>query len=172
MVKRSCGDRWHRRLACLPHLASRRGLPARGRRSRAFTLVEAVVATIILGASLATLLGLTARAIGSQSRGEHLATAAMLADNQLNLVLATGPEAYPSAFDMEGPFDPPFEGYAYEMSIEPKGVTDPYHVAATIMWTRGGRARSLTIETKIAPRRGDDPDPERAPDKLLTRNAQ
>jgi type II secretory pathway pseudopilin PulG len=160
-----------RRPTCLSHRAPWNALPARGRKSRAFTLVEAVVATIILGAALATLLGLTARAVGSQSRGEHLATAAMLADNQLNLVLATGPEAYPSAFDMEGPFEPPFEDYAYEMTIEPRGVTDPYHVAATILWTRSGRVRSLTVETKIAPRRGDDPDPERAPDELLTRNA-
>ena len=159
MVNRAHTNTWH-------------GLPARGQSPKAFTLVEAVVATIILGAALATLLGLTARAVGSQSRGEHLATASMLADNRLSLVLAVGPEGYPAAFDMEGPCEMPFESYAYEMTIEPNGSTDPFDVAATIMWMQGGRERTLTVETKIAPRRGDDPDPERKPDELLTRNAQ
>lgn len=139
---------------------------------RAFTLVEAVVATVILGVALTVLLGLTSRAVGSQTRGEHLATAAMLADNRLNLVLALGPEEYPSEFDMRGNCESPFEDYAFEMDISPRGQTDPYDVAVTVSWKSAGRTQSITIETRVAPRRGDEPDPERAPIQVIGRNAQ
>jgi len=138
---------------------------------RAFSLVEAVVATIILGIALTVLLGLIARAVGSQTRGEQLATASMLADNQLNLVLALGPEAYPTEFDMRGKCEPPFADYAYELTLTPRGQTDPYDVAVTISWVSAGRDRSMMIETRIAPRRGDEPDPEREPEQTIARNA-
>jgi len=139
---------------------------------RAFTLVEAVVATIILGVALTVLLGLTSRAIGAQTRGEHLATAAMLADNRLNLVLALGPEEYPSEFDLRGTCESPFEKYAFEIELKPRGQTDPYDVSVTILWQSAGRVRTLTIETKIASRRGDTPDPLRTPDEVIGRNTQ
>ena len=72
---------------------------------------------------------------------------------------------------MRGQCDPPFEDYAFEMTIEPRGTTDPYDVAATIFWQSGAKTRELTIETRIAPRRGDEPDPEREPDETIARNA-
>lgn len=138
----------------------------------AFTLVEAIVATIILGVALTALLGLTTRAVGAQTRGEHLATAAMLADNRLNLVLALGPEEYPAEFDLRGTCESPFEKYAYEIELDPKGQTDPYDVFITISWQDAGRLRTLSFDTKLAPRRGDEPDPERAPDDVIGRNAE
>ena len=96
----------------------------------------------------------------------------MLADNRLNLVLALGPEDYPSEFDLKGNCENPFEKYAYEIELDPKGQTDPYDVSVTIAWESAGRLRTLTIETKIAPRRGDNPDPKRSPDEVIGRNTQ
>ena len=140
------------------------------RRSRsAFILVDVIVAGVLLGIGLATVIGLTGSAIASQRQGEELQIAAMLADEQLNLVLAVGPEEFSSAFAARGACAEPFTKYSYAVTISPRGGSEPYVVEAEISWASGGRDRSLTIETLIAPRRGSDPDPERKPDETLER---
>src|SRR5690606_4616821 len=68
----------------------------RAARRRGFILVDVIVAGVLLGIGLVTVIGLTGSAIASQRRGEELQVAAMLADEQLNLALAVGPEAYAS----------------------------------------------------------------------------
>ncbi len=139
------------------------------RHRRGFLLVDAIVAGVLLGIGLATVIGLTGSAIASQRKGEELQIAAMLADEQLNLVLAVGPEAYGSAFQPRGVCAEPFTGYRYTVTVTPRGGAEPYQVSATITWKSGGRDRSITIDTLIAPRRGEDPDPERKPEEAIER---
>lgn len=148
-------------------------LPRRLAARRAFALIEAVVAVVILGVALSVVLGLIGRAIASQSKGEHLETAARLADERLNLVLASGPEGYESVFPLAGQCEAPFERYRYELVIEPSTAGEPSRVVATVSWVGpGGRPDSVSIETRIAPRRGEDPDPERAPQETTDRAAR
>jgi type II secretory pathway pseudopilin PulG len=137
---------------------------------RAFALVDVVVATVLLGVSLASILGLTSRAIDAQVRGERLRTAAMLLDEQLNLVLARGPDSYAKEFPTEGRCDPPFEDYRFELDFDSQGSGDPYVVVATITWTSLGRERSESVTTLMAPRLGEDPDPIRAPARVVERD--
>lgn len=140
--------------------------------ARAFALLDAVVGAVLLGLALAAVLGLSSQALSSQARGEQLATAARLADERLSLVLATGPEAYASVFPLTGPCDEPFGRFTYQLSISPQGGGNPYRVRAAIGWQAGGRPQTLAIETLIAPRLGDDPDPDRKPKEAFGRNAQ
>jgi hypothetical protein len=130
-----------------------------------------IVAGVLLGIGLSVVIGLTASAIASQRKGEELQTAAMLADEQLNLVLSVGPEEFQSAFEQKGKCDPPFEDYAYEVRLTPGDGAVPYRVQAEILWKSAGHDRSLLIETLVAPRRGDEPDPERAPEQTIERGA-
>jgi len=141
----------------------------RTRAHTGFILVDVIVAGVLLGIGLATIIGLTGAAIASQRKGEELQIAAMLADEQLNLVLAVGPEAFPSRFAVRGPCAEPFQKYAYNVTISPRGGAEPYLVDAEISWTSGGRDRNLVIETLIAPRGGEDPDPERKPEETIER---
>lgn len=140
-------------------------------RRRAFSLFEAVIAAAILGSSLAVILGLSADTLASQRRGELLETAASLADERLQLVLAVGPEAYPSLFTTTGPCDAPFESFSHSVTLTPGTGGEPYDVSATITWLEGVTPRSLTIHTRIAPRLGDDPNPDRAPQETTDRSA-
>jgi Tfp pilus assembly protein PilV len=135
--------------------------PASG---RGFALVDAIVAAVLLGAALAVTIGLSGQAISSQARGRDLRIAAMLADEQLNLVLARGPDDYASRFPVEGPCDPPLERFRYRLDFVSGSSADAYLVRATISWYSGLTPDSLTVETLIAPRRGDDPDPDRRPE--------
>jgi len=125
---------------------------------RAVALVDAIVAVIILGVSLTVILSLTGQAISSQRVGEELQKAAMYADEQLNLVLARGPDDYAKTYPVSGDCDPLTDGipetpvYRYKLSIEPQGETAPYQVRCVITWDSSGRERSISVDTLIAAR--------------------
>lgn len=137
----------------------------------AFALIEIVVASIVLGVAVAGILGLVSRALSAQSEGERIETAARLADERLNLVLAVGPEKYPSVFPLAGPCEEPFGDYQHSVTIESQTAGLPYRVRAEVSWAQGTRRRSIMLETLIAPRIGDDPDPDRKPSETLNRSA-
>ncbi|MGD9689249.1 MAG: hypothetical protein AB7K52_00130 [Phycisphaerales bacterium] len=125
-------------------------------------LLDALVAAIVLGLALSAILGLSGQALNSQVAGEQIATAAMLADEQLNLVLARGPDDYAKAFPVEGACDAPFESYRFKLEFA-GGAGDAYSVRATIFWIAFNGEQSIMVSTAIAPRPGDDPDPDRRP---------
>ncbi len=137
---------------------------------RAFALVDAIVAAVLLGVSLAVIIGLSGQSISAQARGRDLRLAAMLADEQLNLVLARGPDDYARRFPTSGPCDPPLDRFRYQLDFVSGSPAEPYLVRATITWTTSSRPESLSIETLIAPRTGDAPDPDRTPAQPATRD--
>lgn len=143
------------------------------RRSPAFVLVDVLVATLLLGVSLAVLISLTGSAVSSQQRGEQLATAAALADEQLQLVLARGPDDYSRRFPAQGACDAPFDNYRYALDFSGGGtVGEPFKVAVTISWTSVAIPQSLTIDTLIASHNaGEDgeSDPIRTPPEPIVR---
>lgn len=138
---------------------------------RSFALVDCIVATVLLGVSLTVVIGLAGNALSSQSTGEHLQTAAMLADEQLQLVLARGPDDYAQHYSTEGTCDEPFKDYKYKLTF----VTgDPFQVGCTISWNFGSGDKSIHIDTLIASRSGSQdsqPDPVRTPREAIDRNA-
>jgi hypothetical protein len=142
---------------------------ARAGTRRAVVLIDAIIGSILLGISLVAILGLAGRAMSAQATGEQLQTAAMLADEQLSLVLARGPDNYSGSFDVEGPCEPPYEGYSYRLEFAGGTSGDPYTVTVTISWSAGGREYAESVQTFVAPRLGDEPDPERRPDQPVDR---
>ena len=143
-------------VALLPHTRPSRRRPA-------FALVDAITASVLLGVSLAAIISLSGQSITAQARGRDLRLAAMLADEQLALVLARGPDNYERRFPTSGECDPPLSRFRYALDFTSGSAADPYRVRATITWSSGSRPESLSIETLIAPRTGDDPDPIRTP---------
>jgi hypothetical protein len=152
-------------------------MPANISRSRAarpirsFALVDCIVATVLLGVGLTVIIGVAGNALSGQSTGEHMQTAAMLADEQLQLILARGPDDYATHFATEGSCDEPFQDYKYKVTI----VTgDPFQVGCTISWNVGSGEKSIHIDTLISSRSGSQdsqPDPVRTPRQSIDRNA-
>ncbi len=142
---------------------------------RGFALLDVIIASIILGISIAAIIGLTGRALAAQKTGEELQVAAMLADEQLALVLARGPDNYAARFASSGSCPEPFAGYRYALTFSGGSGNEPYRVEVTISWGGtglggvGGKSRTVTIETLIAPREGDEPDPDRRPPESTER---
>lgn len=137
-------------------------------RRRGVVLAELLVAAVVMGVSLAVLVGMAGSAINSQAQGERLGIAAMLADEQLNLVLMRGPDDYERRFEVSGQCDAPFEAYRYETSVG-GGTGEAYEVIATIYYWEGGREKSVAVSTLMAPRLGDEPDPDRKPKETVDR---
>lgn len=135
-------------------------------------LAEVLVAGVILGAGLAIIVGLSGRAIAMQTDGKHLRNAAQLADDRLNLVLATGTENFARVIREQGGFDAPFQAYSYTIDIQTAGPGEADLVTCTITWQSGGRERSMSVQAMIAPRLGDDADPDRAPESTINRQAE
>ncbi len=138
-------------------------------RRRGVILIDAIIGTILLGISLAAIIGLAGRAISSQITGEQLQTAAMLLDEQLNLVLARGPDDYASRYEAEGVCEEPFQNFRYRLEFAGGSGGSPYTVTATVSWTTAGRERSESVQTLMAPRLGDEPDPDRRPAETVQR---
>ena len=133
---------------------------------RGFALLDALVAAVILGVALATIIGLSSQALSSQRLGEQIATAAMMADEQLGLVVARGPDGYAKSYPLEGACDNPFGAYRYKLDLSGGTGGTPYTVRCTISWDSagsGGTPQSIVIDTLLAARTGDDPDPDRKP---------
>lgn len=153
-----------------PPVRGRRG-SSRGpvRRRRAVVLVDIIVAVVLLGVSLTAMISMTGRALSAQRAGEQIQTAAMLLDEQLSLVLARGPDNYASRFETEGVCEDPYEGFRYKLDFSGGDGGDAYRVLATVTWNDGGKQQSVSAETMIAPRLGDDPDPDRRPDQPAVR---
>ncbi len=143
--------------------------PLRRRTSAGFALLDAIVASVILGSALATIIGLGQQALSSQRTGEEIAVASMLADEQLNLVLARGPDTYAKSYPVEGACDAPFAAYRFQVSFSGGTGGSPYRVSCTIFWGEGANARSIKIETLIAARTGADPNPDRQPEAAVER---
>jgi hypothetical protein len=132
-------------------------------------LIDAIVGAILLGISLAVIVSLGGRAISAQGEGEQMRNAAMLIDERLNLILASGVEDYTSKSELEGQCDPPFASFRYKVDIGGGQSGEPYTVAVTVSWTSGGRDHAESVETRIAPRLGEEPDPIRRPDTSVER---
>lgn len=143
---------------------------ARSPHARGVALIEALIAAIILGIALTVLLGLAGQAIRTQSQGEALQTATQLADEQLNLVLARGPDDYGKRFPVKGPCDPPFEQFNFELTFGVATESVPYTVTCVITWPVTGGTQKVTISTAMAVRAGPEPDPDRTPQTTIDRN--
>ncbi|MCC6660272.1 MAG: hypothetical protein IT437_05245 [Phycisphaerales bacterium] len=131
--------------------------PRRPWHVRGVILVDAIIGAVILGVALVVIIGLSGRALSSQSRGQELQVAAMLLDEQLGLVTMRGADNYAAAFPAEGSCDAPYQDYRFKLEFSGGTGGGAYRVRATVSWTTGGRPRSETAETLIAPRTEEDP---------------
>ena len=152
---------------------------------RAFALIDVIVGCIILAVGLGAVISLSGRAVRAGQQGEILSTAAMLADEQLALVLARGPDDFAQRFPVQGQCDEPFAQYAYRLDITGgRSAGEVYQVSATITWggasansptnPAAASSNSLSIQTLLAPRTigiDAETEPDRRPAQTLDRGS-
>lgn len=139
------------------------------RRQGGFTLIEVMIAGMILAIGMTALLTLTSRAISMQQRGEQKIIAAALLDETLGSVLTEGPHDYTRLHSTSGACDAPFENWEYSVEIEDSVGMDPFRVLATVTAPNG---KQFECETLIAPKLGETPDPDRMPPEPIDREGR
>lgn len=143
----------------------------RSRSRRGFALMDVIVGGMMLSIGLGVVLMLASRALSSQAQGERQMVAAWLLDELLAMVVVEGPVEFPHRQPTHGRFDPPFDGFEFDVNLEDLGVGKPFLVTATVRWLRGREERQVQAQTYIATRYVDPENPieERAPIEQIDR---
>ncbi len=143
----------------------------RRRTRRGFALIDVIVGGVMLSIGLGVVLTLASRALSSQAQGERQMVGAWLLDELLAMVVVEGPVEFPHLQPTHGRFDPPFDGFEFDVNLEDLGVGQPFLVTATVRWLRGREERQVQAQTYIATRYVDPENPfeERAPIEQIDR---
>ncbi len=133
---------------------------------RAFALLEVIIAGVVLAIGLGTVVSLASRSLMEQQRGERGVVAAALLDQLLAEILVEGPVDWPKLHDTSGRFEPPFDGYDYEVMIE---EADPGYPADVLAVVHDDSGRGYRCATRIAVRGGEEPNPDLMPSEPFDR---
>jgi len=146
---------------------------ARGRTCRraGFALMDAVVAGLLLSIGMLAILSVASQALNLSRRGEIDVRAAAALDELLGSVLTEGPRDFPELYPTSGEFDEssPYADFEYTIRIDQGGSGVPAEVEVVVTHESG---RSYNVLTRIAEKRGEEPDPIRYPSTPIDREAR
>ncbi len=133
--------------------------------------MDAVIGGVLLAIGMVAILSVGGQALTLQRRGEIDVRAAAAMDELLSMVLTEGPVDFEDLHPSNGRFesDSPYEGFEYAIVIAQGGSGIPANVKLTLKHDSG---RSYSIETRIAEKRGEEPDPVREPAEPIDREAR
>ena len=113
-----------------------------------FTLLEVLVATVILAISLTVILQLFSGGLDQVRRATDYTRAVWHAQAKMEEILLNGPQAKTIA---SGYFE---DGYQWRAAVTPAGTADlaeievrPILVRVTVSWTLLGQAKQMALET-------------------------
>lgn len=112
------------------------------------TLVECLVAMVILGMGVAGLMSAASLSLRNQQRTEHRATALCLAQEKLAEVELEGPRASQSRAT-QGTQNQGSATYIWTLTIEPASVGELYNVRAKVDWSGPGSSGQIELETLL-----------------------
>ena len=98
-----------------------------------FTLIEMIIAAILLIIGVAGALGAIGASTRTASYANQIQTAALLGQRQL-AETASQPDSLSSGGDQEGTFDDPYSSYHWKQSIESTDFQNLFKVTVTVMW--------------------------------------
>ncbi|UYV11560.1 MAG: hypothetical protein NCW75_09625 [Phycisphaera sp.] len=142
----------------------------RSARQRGFLLVDVIVGTVLLGVALGGILAVSTRALSMQREAADLRQAGMVADEVMSTIHAYGTDEYTQVMRSRGRASEPFERFEYEVDIDTGRAGEADEVNIRVRWQSAtGQSRSFELDALIAPRLGDDPDPNRQPPEPIDR---
>ena len=120
------------------------------RHADGFTLVETLVAGIILALSAAALGVIVRQALRSLAIARGYQQAAELLDLALTKIDTIGPTGIQAEGPTEGVFDPPHDQFAWSATVSPMAEGHLYEVTVRITWRApSGALRSTEAQTFI-----------------------
>jgi Tfp pilus assembly protein PilV len=116
-------------------------------RRSAFSLIETVVATLILSGAVVALGGISTNVLRQSLLNRHYEAAASVIERQLTLIDAVGIDAFIEADQLDGIYDQAEPGYRWSVETEFKDVDDLYLVTMSVEWMEGTRPYRVTAQT-------------------------
>jgi general secretion pathway protein I len=108
-----------------------------------FTLLEVMVAVMILGFVIVSLLGLKNRSMEDVLFAEHMTSATLLAKRVMTETLLTGKLA---PLEDEGEFpEEEFKSYTWKKVIAPTPLPSVTEVRVAVLWKEGGRDEQVEL---------------------------
>jgi len=119
-----------------------------------FTLIEALLSTMILAVGAMVVCGLSKRCVVNNVRGWEYEQAYRLADECLDRLATDEDRKWTKEERIEGDFGQRFENYKYQITIEPSGgkefsADDLYKVTAFVYWEVAGQKYQVQASTLI-----------------------
>lgn len=119
------------------------------RNSKAFNLVETLVASAILSGTVLTVGAISTRALTGTRLNRQYETAASLIDRQLNLIDHMGIDEFLETEKFEGAIEDYEPGYYWQASVEYQGIDSLYLITLTVSWVDRNQPYSLSVQTML-----------------------
>lgn len=114
-----------------------------------FTLVEAIVASVILCGAVLAIGSISTRTLTATKLNRQYQTACRLADKQLSIIDYIGVEDFLDMHMTDGEFEELEQGYRWQVTTEPLDIDNLYQVKMTTSWVNAGKAYSISIDTRL-----------------------
>lgn len=121
-----------------------RGQGARGAgKSGGFTLLEVMVAVVIMASVLTSLFTLGNRSVQDVTLAEHITVGTLLAKRMMVDAIANKPRV---PAEDEGEFsEEDFKGYAWKKTIAPTPLAQIMEVRVAVLWKEGSRQEMVEL---------------------------
>ena len=116
---------------------------------RGFTLIEVLIAMLILSITFLWLLGAETQGIDMSVRSRFITTSTLLGQERI-AEITSGEESFTTGSD-QGDFGEDFAGYTYTEEIEPTPLDGYYKYTLNIIWGEGGRLETQFISFLSVP---------------------
>jgi len=114
---------------------------------RGFTLIEAILASVILCGSVLVVGAIATRSLSQTKLNRQYEVATALVDKQLTLIDYIGIEDFIELGRMEGTVEEFEPGYRWKVVTESQGTDNLYKVNITISWIERKRLHSVSVDT-------------------------
>jgi hypothetical protein len=114
-----------------------------------FTLVEALVSTVIFCSAAIVIMAISARCMSGTRQDRIYETAWQLLDRQLTAVSYVGIDEYKKLGVMQGNFKSTDIDYRWTINARPSTVTGVDEVQMTVLWLEQKKSHSISLDTRM-----------------------
>ena len=114
-----------------------------------FTLLETILASVILCGSVLAIGAASTRALSYARLNRRYEIAASLADRQLTMIDYFGIDSFIESGQMEGEFDQTGPAYYWKIVSQEDEIDGLYIVNITVNWVSYNRTYSVLLDTKF-----------------------
>ena len=115
---------------------------------RGFTLLEVLVAVVVLGIALTALLSTQAGGVRLRSQAEAITTATFLLQERMAQLELD--EDYPEVGKRDGDFGSGYPGYRWELTVQEVGlVPNIRELRLAVLWREGQRDERLELTSYV-----------------------